>query len=109
MQNYAAQFCVFAVTSSVNWTLLENLVVDRLLGSSILTIREAAWLTDNTYQYEDVVRMMGEITATLHGNLKVQCALPALVSSPVRILWVLNKGPIHTGSNTANKWSQVPF
>ncbi|XP_045213462.1 cyclin-F-like isoform X2 [Mercenaria mercenaria] len=42
----------------------------RLLGSDIITIREAAWLTDNTYKYEDVVRMMGEITATLRGNLR---------------------------------------
>lgn len=42
----------------------------RLLGMDIITIREAAWLTDNTYKYEDVVRMMGEITATLRGNLR---------------------------------------
>ncbi|WAQ97413.1 CCNF-like protein [Mya arenaria] len=42
----------------------------RFLGSDIITIREAAWLTDNTYKYEDVVRMMGEITATLRGNLR---------------------------------------
>ena len=43
----------------------------RYLGTDIITIREAAWLTDNTYKYEDVVRMMGEITATLRGNLRV--------------------------------------
>ncbi|KAH3860757.1 cyclin-F-like isoform X2 [Dreissena polymorpha] len=43
----------------------------RLLGLDIITIREAAWLTDNTYKYEDVVRMMGEITATLRGNLRM--------------------------------------
>ena len=42
-----------------------------MLGSDIITIREAAWLTDNTYKYEDVVRMMGEITATLRGNLRM--------------------------------------
>ena len=43
----------------------------RFLGRDIITIREAAWLTDNTYKYEDVVRMMGEITSTLHGRIKV--------------------------------------
>ena len=43
----------------------------RLLGKEIITIREAAWLTDNTYKYEDVVRMMGEITATLSGKFRV--------------------------------------
>ncbi|XP_069123772.1 cyclin-F-like isoform X2 [Argopecten irradians] len=43
----------------------------RFLGKDIITIREAAWLTDNTYKYEDVVRMMGEITATLRGKIRV--------------------------------------
>ncbi|XP_033757266.1 cyclin-F-like isoform X2 [Pecten maximus] len=43
----------------------------RFLGKDIITIREAAWLTDNTYKYEDVVRMMGEITATLRGQIRV--------------------------------------
>jgi F-box protein 1 (cyclin F) len=28
----------------------------RFLGRDIITIREAAWLTDATYAYEDVVR-----------------------------------------------------
>ena len=44
----------------------------RFLGKDIITIREAAWLTDNTYNYEEVVRMMGEITATLTGNFRVR-------------------------------------
>lgn len=43
----------------------------RYLGKDIITIREAAWLTDNTYKYEDIVRMMGEIAATLRGNIRV--------------------------------------
>ena len=43
----------------------------RFLGEEIITIREAAWLTDNTYKYEDVVRMMGEITAALRGKFRV--------------------------------------
>lgn len=47
----------------------------RFLGKDIITIREAAWLTDNTYKYEDVVRMMGEVTATLHGQIRVVTSL----------------------------------
>lgn len=47
----------------------------RFLGKDIITIREAAWLTDNTYKYEDVVRMMGEITATLKGNIRIPNSL----------------------------------
>jgi len=43
----------------------------RYLGRDIITIREAAWLTDNTYKYEDVVRMLGEISAVLLGNFRV--------------------------------------
>jgi len=50
----------------------------RFLGKDIITIREAAWLTDNTYKYEDVVRMMGEITASLKGNLRVLTILDYL-------------------------------
>ena len=52
----------------------------RFLGRDIITIREAAWLTDNTYKYEDVVRMMGEITSTLHGRIKVHIFLDYLVN-----------------------------
>lgn len=47
------------------------LLCSRYLGKDIITIREAAWLTDNTYKYEDIVRMMGEIAATLRGNIRV--------------------------------------
>lgn len=36
-----------------------------------LTIREASWLTDRTYDYDDVVRMVGELVAVHKGNLKV--------------------------------------
>ncbi|PVD38359.1 hypothetical protein C0Q70_00973 [Pomacea canaliculata] len=45
-------------------------ISSRYLGTDIVTIREAAWLTDNTYKYEDVVRMMGEIIATLGGKVR---------------------------------------
>ncbi|KAH0631843.1 hypothetical protein JD844_019700 [Phrynosoma platyrhinos] len=37
----------------------------------ILTIREAVWLTDNTYKYEDLVRMMGEIISALEGKIRI--------------------------------------
>lgn len=29
------------------------------------------WLTDNTYKYEDLVRMMGEIISALDGKIRV--------------------------------------
>ena len=41
---------------------------------TIINIREAAWLTDNTYKYEEVVRMMGDVIAALRGDLRVSCA-----------------------------------
>ena len=54
------------------WHQQNNVMFCRFLGKDIITIREAAWLTDNTYKYEDVVRMMGEVTATLHGQIRVR-------------------------------------
>ena len=36
-----------------------------------LTIREASWLTDRTYDYNDVVRMIGELVAVHKGNIRV--------------------------------------
>lgn len=41
------------------------------MSKEILTIREAVWLTDNTYKYEDLVRMMGEIVSVLGGKIRV--------------------------------------
>ena len=38
---------------------------------TIITMREASWLTDGTYKYEDVVRMTGELVAVLEGNIRV--------------------------------------
>ena len=40
---------------------------------TILTVREAAWLTDSTYEYKEVVRMMGELVAVLviNGGIRV--------------------------------------
>ncbi|KAM6155646.1 cyclin-F [Rhynchocyon petersi] len=46
-------------------------ICTRFISREILTIREAVWLTDNTYKYEDLVRMMGEIVSTLEGRIRV--------------------------------------
>ncbi|XP_007937860.1 cyclin-F [Orycteropus afer afer] len=43
----------------------------RFISKEILTIREAVWLTDNTYKYEDLVRMMGEIVSALEGKIRI--------------------------------------
>nr|XP_027796476.1 cyclin-F [Marmota flaviventris] len=46
-------------------------ICTRFISKEILTIREAVWLTDNTYKYEDLVRMMGEIISTLEGKIRI--------------------------------------
>ena len=35
-------------------------------------MREAAWLSDGTYCYEEVVRMLGELVAVLKGDVQVR-------------------------------------
>ncbi|KAM7371977.1 hypothetical protein PAMP_009177 [Pampus punctatissimus] len=45
-------------------------VCTRYMSKEILTIREAVWLTDNTYKYEDLVRMMGEVVSVLGGKIR---------------------------------------
>ncbi|XP_061703271.1 cyclin-F isoform X2 [Syngnathoides biaculeatus] len=45
-------------------------VCTRYMSKDILTIREAVWLTDNTYKYEDLVRMMGEVVSVLEGQVR---------------------------------------
>ncbi|XP_076838167.1 cyclin-F [Brachyhypopomus gauderio] len=47
----------------------------RYISKDILTIREAVWLTDNTYQYEDLVRMMGEVISVLEGKIRTPTVL----------------------------------
>ena len=37
----------------------------------MLTIRESSWLTDNTYSYDEVVKMMSELLGTFHGDIQV--------------------------------------
>ncbi|KAM8961977.1 cyclin-F isoform 2-T2 [Pelodytes ibericus] len=46
-------------------------ICTRFISKEVLTIREAVWLTDNTYKYEDLVRMMGEIISALEGKLRM--------------------------------------
>ncbi|KAM4598690.1 cyclin-F [Polymixia lowei] len=50
-------------------------VCTRYTSKDILTIREAVWLTDNTYKYEDLVRMMGEVVSVLEGKIKTPTLL----------------------------------
>uniref|UniRef100_A0A670JEN9 Cyclin-F n=2 Tax=Podarcis muralis TaxID=64176 RepID=A0A670JEN9_PODMU len=50
-------------------------ICTRFISKEILTIREAVWLTDNTYKYEDLVRMMGEIISALEGKIKIPTIL----------------------------------
>ncbi|KAL7849923.1 hypothetical protein SRHO_G00192720 [Serrasalmus rhombeus] len=50
-------------------------ICTRYISKDILTIREAVWLTDNTYQYEDLVRMMGEVISVLEGKIRIPTLL----------------------------------
>ncbi|CAB3979247.1 cyclin-F-like [Paramuricea clavata] len=47
------------------------LIASRFFERNIVTIRESSWLTDNTYSYEQVVRMIGEIMSCLRGETQV--------------------------------------
>ncbi|XP_068276349.1 cyclin-F [Nyctibius grandis] len=46
-------------------------ICTRFISKDILTVREAVWLTDNTYKYEDLVRMMGEVISALEGKIRI--------------------------------------
>ena len=48
-----------------------------------MTIKEAAWLTDQTYTYAEVVRMMGEIMAILGGHVRVSTRLATVLIGDV--------------------------
>lgn len=52
-------------------TMFGSVFLSRYISKEILTIREAVWLTDNTYKYEDLVRMMGEVVSVLEGKIRV--------------------------------------
>lgn len=65
-------------------------------GASILTIREASWVTDNTYSYNHVVRTIGHIMAALKANL----ALPTILDYATVLLESV-KAPVVT-----QEWTQ---
>eukprot|EP00038_Savillea_parva_P008432 m.176941 g.176941 ORF g.176941 m.176941 type:complete len:688 (-) comp14253_c0_seq1:335-2398(-) len=45
-------------------------IAARFSEAEVITIREAAWLTDNTYRYEQVVRTMGQALCVARGRLR---------------------------------------
>lgn len=45
------------------------------LEEEVITIREAAWLTDNTYVYEQVVRTVGQCLFTARGEVRCPTTL----------------------------------
>jgi len=53
-------------------------IAARFSENEVITIREAAWLTDNTYTYELVVRTMGKALCAARGNLRVSTHLDFL-------------------------------
>lgn len=53
-------------------------IAARFTESEVITIREAAWLTDNTYKYEQVVRTMGSALCAAGGKLRVPTTLDFL-------------------------------
>lgn len=53
-------------------------IAARFSENEVITIREAAWLTDNTYMYEDVVRTMGRALCVSSGRLRVATHLDFL-------------------------------
>ncbi|XP_037112648.1 cyclin-F [Syngnathus acus] len=73
-------------------------VCTRYISKDILTIREAVWLTDNTYKYEDLVRMMGEVVSVLEGKIRT----PTLLDYGEVLLSLLP-----TGRRTAHLFSYI--
>lgn len=47
------------------------LLSSRWTSDIILTIREASWLTEATYTYDEVVRMTGDLLAAFRGDIRV--------------------------------------
>lgn len=63
----------------------------RFISKEILTIREAVWLTDNTYKYEDLVRVMGEIVSALEGRIRVSRAWLSPFSKSIFLFEVIGE------------------
>jgi len=53
-------------------------IAARFSEAEVITIREAAWLTDNTYKYEQVVRTMGQALCVARGRLRASTHLDFL-------------------------------
>ncbi|XP_006893948.1 PREDICTED: cyclin-F [Elephantulus edwardii] len=90
-------------------------ICTRFISREILTIREAVWLTDNTYKYEDLVRMMGWRTqhlcsllcelSLLHTSLSAYS--PALLAAAALLLAQLMHG--QTQAWTPRLWDLTGF
>eukprot|EP00730_Choanoeca_flexa_P005811 TRINITY_DN12024_c0_g1_i4.p1 TRINITY_DN12024_c0_g1~~TRINITY_DN12024_c0_g1_i4.p1 ORF type:complete len:615 (+),score=154.08 TRINITY_DN12024_c0_g1_i4:1319-3163(+) len=53
-------------------------IAARFLEPDVITIREAAWLTDNTYTYEQIVRTIGQVLFSVRGNVRTPTMLEYL-------------------------------
>eukprot|EP00118_Oscarella_pearsei_P007596 m.37788 g.37788 ORF g.37788 m.37788 type:complete len:602 (+) comp32443_c0_seq8:91-1896(+) len=53
-------------------------LITRFSNQNVITIKEAAWLTDGTYTYNDVVRMIGDVLGVLRGRIRVATAVDYL-------------------------------
>lgn len=69
------------------------------MNETIITIREASWLTDHTYTYDEVVRMMGELVAVFRGDLRVS----------VRVKWERREGLVQAVRIFLSSWSRCSF
>lgn len=69
---------------------LLRLISTRYIEDEVITIREAAWLTDNTYFYEQVVRTMGQALFATGGALRQPTHLDfvRLYASLARVLYL---------------------
>lgn len=63
----------------------------RYMEKDVLTVREAVWLTDNTYKYEELVRMMEEILSALKGDIKVSVLFHIYIYCGTELLCNNNK------------------
>lgn len=74
-RNWLQLVGITALLLAARYTVINTAVSTPLLyrwnGASIITVREAAWLTENTYRYEDVVRTVGEMLAVFNGQIRV--------------------------------------
>jgi hypothetical protein len=66
----------YLLARKVNCSQLQLLGISALLIASkwtnmiIITVKEACWFSDHTYRYEEIVCMIGELLAALHGDIQ---------------------------------------